>query len=75
MILVLQDLPFVGWKQKFIRKEKASPPRNLASPGLYTPHLASNTVPLPLLPFLLIPQQNICMCVLKSPSVTDDYEF
>lgn len=53
MIPVFEDLPLLGWKQKFIGKENTSPPRKLASSVLITPEGTRNPIPLLLLPFPL----------------------
>ena len=76
MIPVFENLPSLGWKQKFSGKENTSRPRKLASSVLITPEGNSN-VDSPLAfafstPSLIGP---FCVCICESLYVTSYYEL
>lgn len=73
MIPVFENMPSLGWKQKFSGKEHTSLSRKLASSVLITPEGTSNVIPFLLLPFPLHPLLGHFVC--ESPCVTRYYEL
>lgn len=69
MIPVFENMPSLGWKQKFSGKEHTSLSRKLASSVLITPEGTSNVIPFLLLPFPLHPLLGHFVCVSVSHHV------